>query len=257
MTKKSPSKIQEPRIWETELLRLTGFPSAASKIEGQTWWKDIAGAVPETRKEKPNKGELQESGQFSGGRLILQIQPTRIDWVHSAIEDPDSDMKFPSLGSFPNSLDRFLKSMLTWLNSASCPQMQRLALGAVLLQPVKDIREAYAKLSSYLGIDIDPNSTDFLYQINRPKDCSAEITGLKLNRLTKWSCASLQLLEVQLDGSSSKQREVGNAQFFCRLELDISSNADFPGDLPQRQLPRIFELSADLGKKLAAKGYNS
>ena len=257
MTNKSPSKNQEPRAWETELLRLTGFPSAASKIEEQTWWKDVAGAVPEVRKEKPNKGELQESGQFNGGRLILQIQPTRIDWVHSAIEDPDGDMTFPSLGSFPNSLDRFLKSILTWLNSASCPQMQRLALGAVLLQPVKDIREAYTKLSSYLGIDIDPNSTDFLYQINRPKDCSADVAGLKVNRLTKWSGASLQFLEVQLDNSSSKQREIGNAQFFCRLELDISSNTDFPGDLPQQQLPRIFELFADLGKNLATKGYNS
>ena len=255
MSKKTSTKLPELTAWHAESLRLTAFLSANAKIPEPTWWKDLTGKTPDTKNLRLNKGEQEEIGTFNNGQLILRIQPIRIDWLFAGVEDQKEGIECPTIGSFPEALDQFGKLMSTWLNSSSCPSIQRLAFGAVLLQPVTDQRAGYAALADYLhSVEVDLNSTDFMYQINRARDYSAQVKGLRINRLSKWSVASMQRIGIEIKPTSTQGHQIGSVQFFFRLELDINSNADFPSELPSQQLARIFQTFTEFAKEIAAEG---
>ena len=86
-------------------------------------------------------------------------------------------------GRLQASLLIFAKVMNVWLKD--CPPIIRLAYGAVLLEPVSDRRAGYKR--SYRGnilrpIQIDDSSSDFFYQINRPR--TLQDSNESVNRLS-------------------------------------------------------------------------
>ena len=256
----SSSELESARpsltAWQVETLRLTAFPSPAAQVAEPTWWTDLVGEPPDTRISRPRMGGHQEEGPFRGGKLLLRVQPNRIDWSFTTAEDQEREVEsFPTIGSFPESLEKFLPLMLRWFELEPCPPAQRLAFGAILLQPVEDRPAGYRQISPYLpSIRLDPEgSSDFSYQINRPRDSISGITGLRINRLSKWSVATWRAV-----GLSMEPTRIGYFQsqehYACRLELDINTVPDFQGELHREQLPRIFEELADLGKEIATEG---
>ena len=75
-------------VWQAGILRLTAFPSPAAQLGELTWWKDLVGEPPETKISQPRTGGQQEEGRFDEGRkLVLRIEPTRIDWLLTPIDD--------------------------------------------------------------------------------------------------------------------------------------------------------------------------
>ena len=247
--------------WQTELLRLTAFPTSVAEVSGIDWWADLFGRAPESSTVRTTKGERLEEGPFEQGALRLSIQPFRIDWYflkgeyhQEQQEDVKLEMAFPTIGPFPEAADKFLKLMLSWLAPSVCPPLHRLAFGAILLQPVESHEAGYRRISNYLpDIKIDPSSRDFHYQINRQRNSLSEIEGLKVNRLNKWSVLRGAMYQFGLGRVKSFQREVGPEHFECRLELDISSSAEFP-ELPAKTLGILFQEFVKLGKEIASKG---
>ena len=67
--------------WQTESLRLTGFRLEADSEQDLNLWQQVVGEEPESRTRKPKTSEQLDFGPFGEGKLILQIQLGRIDWV--------------------------------------------------------------------------------------------------------------------------------------------------------------------------------
>lgn len=259
----SSPTIAKPDLsaWQVELLRLTAFISPAVEIGEPDWWKVVVGEEPETKVSKAKIGEHQQVGPFQGGRLILRIQPARVDWLFTlASEFPQEESGTGTgteadegiIGSFPACLDSFAPAMKRWLTT--CPPIQRLAFGAVLTQPVDDRKSGYRLIGAYLPFPLDAeNSSDFNYQINRPR-VSVSVPGLNINRLQRWSVALTQKMQmtVSLPGKAS-WLPVGE-QHACRLELDINTSQQFEGEFSCDQLPAVLDELIQLGREIAEKG---
>ena len=216
----------------------------------------MLGEPPEVRVSQPRMGGQQEEGPFEEGKLVLTIQPTRVDWLFAVAEDKEPNVgEITAIGAFPELLDKFLTQMLHWFELETCPSAQRLAFGAVLLQPVESRQEGYRQLSAYLPcVQLDPaGSSDFFYQINRPKNSSSGMAGLRINRLSKWSVAVTRGSVLSF-GQVSTLHTLGSEHFACRLELDINTAPGFSGELTQEELPVIFQELVDLGKEIAQEG---
>jgi hypothetical protein len=183
-------------------------------------------------------------GTFREAKLILQIQPGRINWALTAADsDSSSEDGIPNLDDLPSAAEALSDVCSGWFRIA--PPLRRLAFGAELLRNVADRAEAYSLLSRNLpGVQIDAaGSTDFLYRINRPRPTKTGVPDLTINRLSTWSAVLLQRLQVELGGitGTSAARPVGRGDHFCRLELDINTTAEFKSDLPSGSLKTIYD----------------
>jgi hypothetical protein len=240
--------------WQAEHLRMTAFPSPAASLGNQSWWADLVGDSPETVISRPRMGGVQAAGPFEGKTLVLSVEAARIDWRFSAIADPvGGGEQYPLLGPFSEALAPFNRIMLRWLEMS--PPIQRIAFGAVLFLPVESRQAGYRQLTAYLpGVRLDPDgSSDFLYQINRPRDSRCGIPGLRLNRLSKWSVAYWAKVGLSV-GPGVLGYSEGPPEHSCRLELDINTVPDFQGELPQGQLPQLYQELVDLGSKIVEQG---
>lgn len=217
------------------------------------WWNALVPEPPETSIIRP---QYQDEGPFERGRLMLTAQSGRIDWIYG----PDIrrlEEGLPIVGPVDEVLEGFSNLMHRWLEMS--PPLMRLAFGAILLQPAEDRRHGYGALSSYLpAVKLDADtSSDFVYQINRPRSSVSGIPNLRVNRLSKWSVMQMQKLrlEVQVAEAQVGQSAVPYEQHSaCRLELDINTAPEFGGELPKGQLPMLFDELVSLGKEIALQG---
>lgn len=136
-----PRTVSPLNLWQVENLRLTAFLPVESNAEPSKWWMDLIGYPPESVLSRPKAGRHQEVGPFEGRKLLLQVQPERVDWlfvpaVEASEEAEDALETKPSAGPFPDALDSFMKVAMAWLKVS--PEVTRLAFGAVLFQPVTD-----------------------------------------------------------------------------------------------------------------------
>jgi len=243
--------------WQTERLRLTAFPSPSAHITNPQWWREIMREEPESRVSQPRRGGLREEGPLADGKLLLGVEPTRIDWLFLPMPDDKRQTEvFLTIGSLPETLETFLPLMRQWFELESCPALKRLALGAVLYQRVQDIPSGYQLLAPYLPAISWGNlgdSSDFLYQINRPRSSRSGIAGLSINRLSKWSVILTQLQEV-LVTPASLQYSMSHSYYACRLELDINTSPAFLEELQREHLSRVLQELVDLGTEIARQG---
>jgi hypothetical protein len=243
--------------WQVEILRLTAFPQSTFQLKDLDLWSQVTGQPPAEKITRIRLGAQRELGPILGGILITDLQPNRIDWVLTSAEEREpTETGFSTIAAFSELLPPFVELMIKWLNSSSCPSLQRLAFGAVLIIPIDTKDEGYHKLSTYLpGVQLDPkDSFDFLYQINRPRKSVSKTEGLFINRLSKWSVSKVQRLQLSVRPTSDVLSSNIPPYFACRLEVDINTSQDFKGPLPQRLLPNIFQELADLARQIAEKG---
>jgi len=142
-----------------------------------------------------------------------------------------------------------------WFSLPSCPPLRRFAFGAVLFQFVEDREDGYRQISAYLpAVKLDAKgSSDFSYQINRPRDSRSGVPGLQVNRLCRWSVAQLMHAQVSLSDAGVQKTELGS-HFACRLEMDINTSAEFRGELSPEQSKIVFGELLELGAEIAQQG---
>jgi hypothetical protein len=242
--------------WQTESLRLTGFSPPNTKFDPSAWWLNLVGSPPETETSRPKAGIHKQEGLFEGKLLTLQVQPNRIDWILSPIVKPSEEPMetLPTLGSFEDVAKPFIDLMVQWLDVS--PPITRLAFGAVLVRLVPDRKAGYVEIAKYLPVvkvDAD-GSSDLFYQINRPRHSSSGISGLRINRLTKWSVLLFQRFGVNLGKAEIQTVGYESQESACRVEMDINTSPDFSGELPREKLPTLLKELTDLGRELAIKG---
>ncbi|MCZ7568852.1 MAG: hypothetical protein M5U01_09725 [Ardenticatenaceae bacterium] len=246
--------------WWAAQLRLTAFPSPATPLGlPENWWQDVVGEAPETVTLQRKEAGLQERGRFAGRQLELKVVPGRIDWEFNPIEDEREDWEINGIsttGPFQEALSAFLPRVHNWFQLETCPPVRRLAFGAVLVSRVDNRQEGYRQLAAYLRryVLLDPeNSSDFLYQINRPRASASGIEGLAINRLSKWSVGVLRMGRFAF-GRTAIEPHILSVKHTCRLELDINTNAEYPGELDQQQMALVLNELVRLGEEISREG---
>lgn len=144
--------------------------------------------------------------------------------------------------------------MYKWLTSVGVPEIKRIAFGSTLLLPANNKESAYRQLSillPHVRIDIE-NSSDFLYQINRPINSRIE-PDLVINRLSKWSAARTMGVGLIFDARPEVITDT-KEHVACRLELDINTSQYYAKTLSKEQLPEILLELIESAEKIAAEG---
>jgi hypothetical protein len=251
--------------WQVDLVRVTAFYGQIDSEKKQpwsSWWTDLVGVPPENTSLKKRDEILQDEGPFNGGDLILALQPGRIDWyLKSRREEQEAEDDQQGIICLkPEALGKFQELVRRWMKLDSCPPVTRLALGCVLLEQVESRQAGYLRLRNYLpAVDLNPDSSDFLYQINRPRNSRTVAEGLRVNRLCKWSVAFLGKVSFSLSmGQKDKQPFTGSVQghgqHACRVEVDINSDPEYKDELVGDKLLSLFDEFAGLAKEIAEKG---
>jgi hypothetical protein len=217
------------------------------------WWRRVVGSMPEGISQKPQVGELQAIGPFGSGRLVLNVDPLRVDWLLVPNEPQGEGPDFVNVGELDSSVEQLLTSLSTWMTDA--PAISRIALGSSLLLPVSDRAAGYRRLQALLpAVQIDvENSSDFSYGINRPRE-SVTIPGLRINRVSKWSVQIRSFAAVVVTGAAAAAGTSLSTTLACRAELDINSSADNTQPIDQASVLPLFREFARLASELAVRG---
>lgn len=243
--------------WQVEQLRCTAFLLPLFDVSVEPVFRTLAESDPLQVSENRQQAIETAGGSLDGFKLEVVKVPGRLDIILHSKEESIAPSGVAVLGSWIEIVSLFSSRVLGWLRSE--PQLQRLALGAIVLDEVRDRMTGYKVLNELLPkIDIDvQHSSDFFYQINRPR--LATFNGgpsLKINRLSKWSVAAVVTQRFTLSTQEPLQRPtnlVGSLQNYCRAELDLSTDAEIP-ELPAAHIEAIWEKFVDFAREILLKG---
>ncbi|GAB4506939.1 MAG: hypothetical protein Tsb0026_00130 [Sulfuricaulis sp.] len=247
--KKNATKQRDAGVWRTEALRLTAFTDLAVQTESLADWNSLVGRPPAQRNSQIAIKQVEEFGPFGKGVLAINASPGRIDLQYQPILDVATlGNTWPDIGSLPESLEEFVPLALKWLDMT--PSLRRLAFGAEVSIPASNHDEAYKLLDFYLpAVSIDLTTTDFNYAINRKRPSSSNISGLIVNRLSRWYALARRFMVKKPDGIAA------TVEFLvCRLELDINTGPEFATDLPKDKHKDIFHELVSFAVEIAEKG---
>jgi len=243
--------------WIAEQLRLTVFtlPGTANPAVEQ-WWNEIVGSPAEESTANLKIGLRTLASKFQSAKLILKLEPSRVDWLFVP-QDPDPAAgplgELPSVGPIAENLESFSDLTERWLSREDVPDVVRIAFGAVVRHPESDRRSAYVRLPDYLPIHVNPESSDFSFQINIPTISRDPIDGLPINRLSRWGVMGLARVELRLDSA----RVTSSSQFMdyaIRLEIDINTSPEYQQPLSKGRITELYRELVTLGRGVITEG---
>jgi hypothetical protein len=246
--------------WSMEFLRCTAFTLAGASQSAANWWTRLTGSEPEQITSNPRLGATQAVGQFGPGNLVVSTQADRVDWFLTPVppevappimgQAPAEFFKPASIGSADEAFTNFLELSQRWLAFEEIPNVNRLALGGALLHQEQDKRAAYERLANYVPVQLDPESSDFLLQINLPMQSRLNIEGLTINRLSKWAVLRIKTLSLNV----GSPRFTEDSTIALRSEIDINTAQEYQVDLQKDQLPLIMDELVEHGRDIIANG---
>ena len=218
------------------------------------WWEETIGDKPE-KVHVDNKRKVRVQKSLLNGNFWTMIcQPGRVDWNLEAVEkESDKTSELLALGAMSdNTLEPFVKIVRKWLGK--CPSTNRLAFGADLGKVTNDIHTGCEEIQKYLhSIKLDPkNTTDFLYQINRPRKSKVD-SNIIINRMNTWSVVSVSTGGVTINPTTSKISANVQNMYVCRLELDINT-ALSDNNIAKNKVYKVFQELVECGQEISDKG---
>jgi hypothetical protein len=238
--------------WRVTNARLSVFV-VPDTIVPPTLWKDLVGEEPESSTVQRTMSTKVETGPFAEGKLRLIVQPMRIDWVHEPADIETEWGVENVLGPFPSACEPLLHLGRRWAKSDLFPSIQRIALGLVLIFPTRDRATGYRGLDQFIdGVPNAPDAADFLYQVNRPRPSRAGIDGLRVNRLSKWSVGAYKT--VVINPAVNPNPMLSKLRHHVRLELDLNTDADFPGTIARQNVESVIDDLFSGAKEIATHG---
>ena len=251
MTGQTTSERPDVAAWRVGTLRATVFTGLDVTVDDVSKWQDVVGEPPTKSNSQPRIGQLDETGPFGNGGLFLTIAPGRINWQYGPVLGDEIPEEIPNVGPLPEALDLFTLLVMRW--SESSPPITRLAFGAQLVMPVGSHGEAYRLLDTYLPtVNVDPETSDFYYSINRKRPSNSGLPDLILNRLSKWGAIRAQTKVGSL--KHGEVRAVSDAIYACKVELDINTTPEYEHELTRDRLPDLFQELTALGVEIATQG---
>jgi hypothetical protein len=197
----------------------------------------------------------RRTGAYRLGVLQLQIQPVRIDWILLPKDDPESEL-FQDLGDFEESSVAFCRLISQWLERA--PTINRIAFGTQLYFPTSSQPESLqivAQILTYVTINW-AGTRDFVFQLNRPRQCATLPQLGEINRLVKWQNIVRKKMTATLTPEPTSSVTTTAEQHAAFWELDISSPVptESKAPLPPQQLPQLLAELRNSASEIVAKG---
>ena len=238
-------RIFDINDWLIDQLRCTFFIESLPNTNDFLSWEQLIGSPPDTSSYSPKLSKGEEFGQFEIGHLRLSYVPNRIDWLYIPfISSEEQLLDFPTLGSSNESLSVFIPLMEKWLES--CQPINRMALGITIHRPSADHNEAYEFLNKLLQyVEVDGNTSDFKYQVNRKRKSQSGIEDLYINRLSSWQAIKLMI---------KIQKEDAGIRYACQTTLDVNTHQDYEDVLPQDKLKALLNELVEMSIEIAEKG---
>lgn len=243
--------------WSCESLRITFFLKSPFLDNSRDLWETIVGEPPENIQQNPKQQMSRENGNYENGELIISALPFRIDIIYTSQSLRPQIASLPviySLGDIDNSINTFnnLTRKILSIEPFRVTNFPRIALGMILNKDVKSRSEGYQLISSLLPFNIDSeNSSDFLYQINRPREQIISKQTIIINRLSKWSVSLTKGLIINADGSiPSSEPDI----FSARLELDINTVPNNELSFDVKSVENIYLTLVNFGIEITKKG---
>lgn len=244
-------KIHRPQAdeWAAMLLRVTSFPTPDAAVTPDSWWKDVMGTEPAVQTIRKGGLVREEVGDAFGGSLALITEPGRVDWrLSTKVKVEEFPDAFPMIGNFVETAGQFVEAIARW--AASSPSLARLAFGGTAALLAQDKRHAYELLDALLpAVEIDPDSADFQYRINRRRRIQLAGQDVQINRLSAWTAVQVHAIVI----TDPPQHITAPLWHAVQTELDINTVPDF-GPFPQTQFEELLRSLARMGTEILSEG---
>jgi hypothetical protein len=242
--------------WTVQLVRLTFFPAGRQTVDPDLWWQAVVGELPDQIQAWPRQQRAALESDYGLGRLKLEILPDRATWKYEVQPASESDDEtLITLGSLDVALATFSQVSERWFAAKECPPVSRIAFGAILETPVSDYRTGIQTLDQYLpSVELDPSSSNFLYQINRPRQATIGLQTVDINRLSQWKVITKEVQGFVFSAGEIKPVAPVMQAVACRLELDINTGAGYEGIFTPGEQKQVFSLLVRYGSEIAEKG---
>ena len=163
----------------------------------------------------------------------------------------------PTLGPYPAIRDGFAELMRAWIRGP-CPPIKRFAFTGLMIQEAGSHNDAYCLLQQYLPkVQIDPESTDFNYRINRRVRSATAAFDLPINRLATWSAAKFSVsARAFLPGGETEgvPVQVSPTQYAAIVQFDVNTDAERLEELPHDDLERLLNELIEFATAIASRG---
>jgi len=239
--------------WQVESLRISVFPADIDSVSpSKLWDKHIGEREPEVHIQPGSTN--QRNAKHGNGDIYLIKTPSQIDWRYVLpLNVPSHENDLPVWGNLEHELTAFLEFSKEFLHNQSIFSVNRLAFGAVLMRPAKDLLITCEHLEGLLPrIDLK-DVAEFNYLINRRR-ISSVVQDLQINRLSRWAAVSLErnasTLDPVVDGEPNRIERL----FASRVDLDINTVPVNGSRLPSDLLTKLFEELVEMGKQIAQQG---
>jgi hypothetical protein len=243
--------------WQVEQLRCTAFLLPLFDASAEGVFQVIAGSDPFEVRENRQQAVETATGSLDEFKLDVVKAPARIDIVLHSRDDSTASPSLTLLGPWLEVITAFSSRVQGWLGSQ--PRLQRLALGATVLNEVTDRLTGYKILNQLLPkVDIDvEHSSDFFFQINRPRLVAVgQGPSIEVNRLSKWSFITVITRRFIVSTNELTQRPmnlVASMRNYCRAELDVNTDEKIL-ELPVAQVESIWVKLVEFAREILLKG---
>ena len=244
--------------WVALQTRVTAFhPDGWKEEQLREWWEEEFTESPERTESKPRENSELVGGHLSKGHLIANASPGRTDFVLEPRKDPANEpsSEWPAAAkTYQEALENSLELVDSWLSTDI--QVNRLAVGAILILPCPDLNEVYGKLSKSLpGIDFSGSQStpDFQFRINRVRKASESSCGITINRLATWSVAQMHRVTIAAGVAEPQTNSV--LQYAVQLELDINTRPEADKCFSAEKRSHILKELKKMAVEIAAEGH--
>ncbi|MEE9161423.1 MAG: hypothetical protein V3U35_00495, partial [Candidatus Neomarinimicrobiota bacterium] len=192
----------------------------------------MIGEGPAKVLQEPKIPKTEARGEIDGNTFAVTSSTDRLHLQFVDLLEGQGGSPIEVTTFYKESLMKFSDLVKPWLTLEKIGPIKRLAAGAISYLPVESQDEGYGRLAEYLpGVQIDAgDSHDFLYQINRRRGSTSGITGLYVNRLSRWSLIKIKLVKIRfMDTGEVVSDDDSPLEYACRLELDMNTSSDFEG----------------------------
>lgn len=241
-----PEHLSRP--WRALGIRLSVFPATAWEAP-QDVWQDAVGEPPETDQRQPREHARIQSGPWREGSLQLTSSPMATVWQASP---GATEVGLPNLEGWAvaDVLPDFLSITRPWLVSAEF-EIKRIGFGLNAVLSASDRISSYKILRDIINsANVDPeNTSDLIYQINRPLPSKSMGDQVRLNRVMKWHAPRFGSVRFQIISGEPSAAAGPNEAYFACLESDTNTPADLPRHLDHALIGAIYDELVDLAWK--------
>jgi len=206
-----------------EQLQYAVFVAAPPTDTALSMWSKLFGSEPAGFGQLPPPiGGTQANGSLNGDKILIQVQPSRIDFQVSPLDNP-GNQQAPAFSNFRET-ERHARELV--MKALPFLQPVRIAVIISAFSVANDTKELLNAFGSrFPGMDTAPHATELFFQLIQVIP-GKDAQGGPLTRIRRWQTQERQLFSLDLARLSSGPI-MGTKIFVLARYIDVSSQMNF------------------------------